>query len=175
MFTIVWNPRWFHLIKVLENDCMFNTGHYIAEILKPLSQWRSIEAVGNGRKLLVHADNAPPHTAKLSTQYFNENRMKSALHPSHSPGLAPSDLYLFGYVKRCLAGVSFERADQLLALSLTASRRVFQKKQEFVFRPFGKESRNTNCFPVKAITRWMSLNQFSEILLLKCRLMTVSI
>jgi hypothetical protein len=27
---------------------------------------------------------------------------------------APSDFYLFGYVKKCLAGLSFQDADQLL-------------------------------------------------------------
>jgi hypothetical protein len=36
-------------------------------------------------------------------------------HPLYSPDLAPSDFYLFGYVKRCLAGRSFEDVDQLLA------------------------------------------------------------
>jgi hypothetical protein len=41
--------------------------------------------------------------------------MKSAPHPLCSPDLAPSDFYLFGHVKRCLAGLSFEDADQLLA------------------------------------------------------------
>jgi hypothetical protein len=41
--------------------------------------------------------------------------MKSAPHPSYSPDLAPSDFYLFGYVKRDLAGLLFEDADQLLA------------------------------------------------------------
>jgi histone-lysine N-methyltransferase SETMAR len=116
MLTIVWNPRAFHLTKVLENDRKFNPGYCIAEIVEPLSQWRSIEAGGNERKLLVHADNARPHTAKLSTQYFNENRMKSAPYPPYSPDLAPSDFYLFGYVKRCLAGLLFEDADQLLAV-----------------------------------------------------------
>jgi hypothetical protein len=74
-------------------------------ILEPLSQWRSIEAAGNERKSLVHADNARAHTAKLSTRYFNQNRMKPAT----------PDFYLFGNVKRCLAGPSFEDADQLLA------------------------------------------------------------
>jgi histone-lysine N-methyltransferase SETMAR len=93
----------------------FNTGYYIAEILEPLSQWRSIEAAENERKLLVHADRARSHTAKLSTQYFNENRMKLAPHPPYSPDLAPSDFYLFGDVKRCLAGLSFKDLDQLLA------------------------------------------------------------
>jgi hypothetical protein len=37
MLTIVWNPRGFHLIKVLEKRRKFNTGCYIAEILEPLS------------------------------------------------------------------------------------------------------------------------------------------
>jgi hypothetical protein len=74
-----------------------------------------MEAAGNERKLLMHADNVRPHTAKLSAQYFNENRMKSAPHPPYSPDLAPSDFSLFGHVKRCLASLSFEDADQLLA------------------------------------------------------------
>jgi hypothetical protein len=41
--------------------------------------------------------------------------MKSAPHPPYSPDLAPSDFYLFGYLKGHLAGLSFEDADQLLA------------------------------------------------------------
>jgi hypothetical protein len=105
----------FHLIKVLEKGCKFNAGYYVAEIFEPLSQWRSIEAAGNKRKLLGQADNALPHAAKLSGQYFNENRMKSTPHPPCSPDLVPSDFYLFGHIKRCLAGFSFEDADQLLA------------------------------------------------------------
>jgi hypothetical protein len=40
--------------------------------------------------------------------------MKSAPHPPYSPDLAPSDFYLFGHVKRCLAGLSSEDVDQLL-------------------------------------------------------------
>jgi hypothetical protein len=64
--------------------CKFNAGHYIAEILEPLSQWSSIETAGNKRKLLVHADNACPHISKLSTQYFNENQMKSAPYSPYS-------------------------------------------------------------------------------------------
>jgi hypothetical protein len=115
MLTIVWNPRGFHLIKILEKGCKFNAGHHVAETLEPLSQWRSTEPADNERKLLVHADNACLHTAKLSTQYFTENQMKSAPHPPYSRDLALSDFYLFGYVKRCLAGLSFEDADQLLA------------------------------------------------------------
>jgi hypothetical protein len=115
MLAIVWNPRGFHLIKVLDKGRKSNAGYYIAEILEPSSQSRSIETAGNERKLMVHADNAHPHITKLSTQYFNENQMKSAPHPPYSPDLTPSDFYLFGDAKRCLAGLSFKDADHLFA------------------------------------------------------------
>jgi hypothetical protein len=114
MLTIFWNPCGFHLITVLEKGRKFNSGYSIAEILESLSQSRSTETAGNERKLLVHADNTPRQIAKLSTQYFNENRMKSAPHPPYSLDLAPSDFYLFGHIKRCLARLSFEDADPLL-------------------------------------------------------------
>jgi hypothetical protein len=41
--------------------------------------------------------------------------MKSAPQTPYSPDLAPSYFYLIGYVKRRLAGLSFDDADQLLA------------------------------------------------------------
>jgi hypothetical protein len=40
--------------------------------------------------------------------------MKAAPHPPHSPDLVPSDFCLFGYIKGCLACISFENADELL-------------------------------------------------------------
>jgi hypothetical protein len=40
--------------------------------------------------------------------------MEQALHPSYAPDLAPSDFYLFGYLKERLQGQHFEDGDQLL-------------------------------------------------------------
>jgi hypothetical protein len=39
--------------------------------------------------------------------------MKTAHHSVHSPDLAPSEFYLFGYVKGCLAVFPFESIDEL--------------------------------------------------------------
>jgi hypothetical protein len=41
--------------------------------------------------------------------------MKSPPYPRDSHDLALSDFYLLGNVKRCLAGISFGNADELLA------------------------------------------------------------
>jgi hypothetical protein len=126
MLRIVWNPCGFYLIKFLEKGHKFNTGYYIAEILEPLSQSHSIEAAGNERKLLVHADNARPHAAKLSTQSFNGNRMKSAPHPPYSADLAPSDFYLFRYAKRCLAMPLIRACRSAYGNSRQSSRRYWK-------------------------------------------------
>jgi hypothetical protein len=50
-------------------------------------------------KLIVHADNARPHTAKMTSQFMEQNSMQRAPHSAYSLDLAPSDFYLFGYVK----------------------------------------------------------------------------
>jgi histone-lysine N-methyltransferase SETMAR len=40
--------------------------------------------------------------------------MKRAPHPAYSPDLAPSDFYLFGYVKQLLAGQEFPDGEALV-------------------------------------------------------------
>jgi hypothetical protein len=45
---------------------------------------------------------------------MEENGPERAIHPPHSPDLAPFDFYVFGHVKHCLRGASFETADELL-------------------------------------------------------------
>jgi hypothetical protein len=44
-----------------------------------------------------------------------DGNRRHILHTPYSPDLAQPDFYLFKYVKRCLAGLSFEDANQLLA------------------------------------------------------------
>jgi hypothetical protein len=41
--------------------------------------------------------------------------MRIALHPSYSPGLAPSDFFSFGHLKNHLQGQQFGSADELLS------------------------------------------------------------
>jgi hypothetical protein len=48
---------------------------------------------------------------------MEENGMARASHPFYSPDLAPSDFYLFGFMKCCLRGQSFEAFDALFSAS----------------------------------------------------------
>jgi hypothetical protein len=65
----------------LEEWRKFNAMHYVIEILSPLSEWRAVDAPESDRKLIVHADNARPHTARPSVEFFEDNRIKTAPHP----------------------------------------------------------------------------------------------
>jgi histone-lysine N-methyltransferase SETMAR len=96
MLTIVWNPSGFHLLNVLLAGCKFNSNHYVTNIIGPIAGWRRVQAGASRRKLIIHADNARPHVAKLTEQFQEHNSMKRGPHPAYSPDLAPSDFYLFG-------------------------------------------------------------------------------
>jgi histone-lysine N-methyltransferase SETMAR len=113
MLTIVWNPGGFHLVNILPKGFKFNASHYVTQIFDSLSKWRKTQVGRTSRKLIVHADNARPHTAKMTSQFMEQNSMQRAPHPAYSPDLAPSDFYLFGYVKQLLSGCQFAGQDSL--------------------------------------------------------------
>jgi hypothetical protein len=59
--TIVRNPLGFHLLEALPKGNIFNAEYYPVNILAELLPLRPQV---DGRKLVIHADNARPHTAR---------------------------------------------------------------------------------------------------------------
>jgi hypothetical protein len=51
----------------------------------------------------------------MTQPFLERNAMKRAPHPAYSPDLAPSDFYLFGYVKQFVARQEFPDGEALLA------------------------------------------------------------
>jgi hypothetical protein len=64
--------------------------------------------------LWLDAHRARPHKANVLTDYITRNEMKRTPHPLYSPDLAPSDFFLFGYVKRKSMGYRAESESELL-------------------------------------------------------------
>jgi hypothetical protein len=79
MITIIWNPSGFHVVSAFPNGLKFNTGYYTREILQEIKNWREPQGVGSARKLIVHADNARSHTAKLLMDFLEANNMRKLL------------------------------------------------------------------------------------------------
>jgi hypothetical protein len=89
----------FPLIVALPKGCTFNADYYRDNILAALTQ---LQPEDDGRKLGVGADNARAHTPQKCQIFCEENGLRLAPDPPYSPDLAPSDFFLFGYVKERL-------------------------------------------------------------------------
>jgi hypothetical protein len=91
MLTMVWNPTGFYLINILSNGIKFNTSYYIADIFVPLLKWRKTQVDGSDGKLIIPADPARRHRARVALEFLKHNGMKRAPRPPYSPDLTPSD------------------------------------------------------------------------------------
>jgi transposase len=112
MLTIVWNTRGFHVIDAMPRGETFSARYYIDHILTPIC--RRLIPTGR-RKLVIHADNSRCHTAKVVLDFVSQNGVRVAPHPPYSPDIAPSDFFLFGYLKHELRGSCFHIVEELLA------------------------------------------------------------
>jgi hypothetical protein len=109
--TIAWNPLGFSLIVALPKGRTFNAEYHHDNIFAALTQ---LQPEDDGRKLVVHADNARDHTAQKCRTFCQENGLRLVLHPSYSSDLALSDFFMFGYVKERLKGMAFPSYEELL-------------------------------------------------------------
>jgi hypothetical protein len=121
----------FHVVKLLPKRGSFNASYHTTEILPEVVRWRNEEPGMAGQKLIVYSHNACPHTARQTRDFIEADGMEQALHPPYSPILAPSDFYLFGYLRDRLQGQHFEDGDQLfdalMALTETIEKVTLQR------------------------------------------------
>jgi hypothetical protein len=99
---MVWNPSGFHLSKFIRKDIKFNASYCVPQTRNALSVSRGVQIGRVNWKLIMDADIARPHTAKVTLDFMERNVIKRAPHPTYSPDLSPSDLYLCGHVNQLL-------------------------------------------------------------------------
>ena len=110
MFTVMWSAGGIKSISVLPPGGRFNR-EYFEEVLDEMAaEIRKRRPVNGTKGMKIHLDNARPH---IVPGKIDELEMTRLPHPPYSPDLAPSDFFLFGYLKNMLQGTSFARADEL--------------------------------------------------------------
>jgi hypothetical protein len=80
MPAAAWNPSGFHVLTALPSAGKFNTGYQTTEILERMKTLVKGQGTTGTRKLIVHSDNARPHTASLLMDFVNANRMTRSPH-----------------------------------------------------------------------------------------------
>ena len=114
MVTIFWNIDKFFIVDLMKEGEKFNSKYFINNIISPLKE--IVYPQGKKPKenpYTLHFDNALPHTSNASTKFLVDNGFKRAPQPPYSPDLAPSDFFLFGFLKNQLEGEKFDDFEQL--------------------------------------------------------------
>ena len=89
-----------------------NSDYYIKYYLNPMVTARkSRHRKADIDRLVLHHDNARPHTSKRTTGYIIATGFKVLRPPPYSPDLAPCDFWLFPLIKGRLAGQIFDSVE----------------------------------------------------------------
>jgi histone-lysine N-methyltransferase SETMAR len=106
MISVFWDSRGVLLLDFLANGETINSARY-QQTLKKLA--RSVrEKRPDLQDVILHHDNARPHTARATTAAIAAKGWTILPHPAYSPDLAPSDFHLFGPLKDYLRGQKFD-------------------------------------------------------------------
>jgi histone-lysine N-methyltransferase SETMAR len=66
------------------------------------------------KRWLIHMDNARPHNSGQTQKCIEASRAEPLSHPVYSPDLAPTDFFLFRYIKGKLSDYNCENREDLL-------------------------------------------------------------
>lgn len=77
------------------------------------SKFKEMTGRSTVRDVMLHHDNAGPHTSKVVTKYLNKERVDILPHPPYSPDLAPCDFFLFPKLKKELKNKRYNKVEHL--------------------------------------------------------------
>jgi hypothetical protein len=114
MFTIMWNPRRFHVVNQLLSDTKMDSNYFTTNILAPLrEEFIPRDRVQRPKPLVVHVECRAIHTSGVTQRFMSEHQMSRMPKPPYSPDLAPSDFSLFSTVKNRLERIHTVDGDDL--------------------------------------------------------------
>ena len=114
MLTIIWGVYGTYIIDELPEGEHFNSQYFVEHILLPLEAQKQIIWPGRGNhKILLHLDNCRVHNSQYTQSVMDQTIFKRAPHPPYSPDIAPSDFFLFGYIKEKLKGHLHNNKEEL--------------------------------------------------------------
>ena len=111
MITVFWDACGVLLVEFLQKGQTINSACYQATLMKLAAAIRRKRP--NLQNVILHHDNARPHTAHATTDLIAAKGWTVLPHPPYSPDLAPSDFFLFGPLKDNLRGQKFDNDEEV--------------------------------------------------------------
>jgi histone-lysine N-methyltransferase SETMAR len=112
MATVFWDCERVILINMLPRGQSINSDVYVETLKK---RFRRVCPHKDVTKVLLHQDNARPHTSLHTREAITKIQWTALPHPPYSPDLAPSDYHLFSPFKDAVRGKKFEGAEKFVS------------------------------------------------------------
>jgi histone-lysine N-methyltransferase SETMAR len=113
MFIVFWNFQGTLLAYFQKRGENVNSASYYEVLLKLRDAIHRKRPGQLTRGVLLHHDNARPHTAQATQDRLQELQWELLEHPPYSPDLAPSDFHLFSLPKSHLGGKPFSGDEEV--------------------------------------------------------------
>jgi len=114
MLTILWGVDSFYILEALPGSQKFDSDYFISILKKLKKEYCKIKKKMSVQGVYLHLDNAKVHTSMATVATAKKLGFTMLKHPSYSPDIAPSDFFLFGYIKDQLKNTEFETTDELI-------------------------------------------------------------
>ena len=139
MITVIWGVHGTYIVDMLPEGEHLNSIYFAKNILGPLEDQKDEIWPGRGKhKIWLHLDNCRVHNSKYVQDEMKKTCFKRAPHPPYSPDIAPSDFFLFGYVKEKLRGESFKERNELYQAIVSIIEDISEKTKRNVFQEWTK-------------------------------------
>jgi hypothetical protein len=100
LISVLWSVNGIHHLIDVPPGMKHNSSFFCDVVMPGLIQNMTFSSRRRTLKLFfIHLDNARPHNSKQSQECIQASKAKRLPHPVYGPGLAPSDFFLFGYLK----------------------------------------------------------------------------
>jgi hypothetical protein len=101
-------------VEFLPEGEHFNNTYFVKVSMQQLLENICPEMEKNDPKpILLHLDNTHPHNSKAVQEFMVQNHISRSPQPQYSLDIAPCNYFLFGNVKRLLAGMRAAGIDEL--------------------------------------------------------------
>jgi histone-lysine N-methyltransferase SETMAR len=120
MLCIWWDMEGTIHYELLERNLTVTAERHCQQ-LRRLEEAIQQKRPGRRQGVILHRDNARPHTENMTKAAIQELDWENLPHPPYSPDLVPSDYHIFSSLSNNLRGVSFNNDAELQIGSTTSS------------------------------------------------------
>lgn len=116
MVCVFFSKKAVETVTLLNKEEKANAHWFRDQCIVPLiDKWQNSHVKHSSNNLVIHFDNAPPHTSNIVNNYINDKKRVSRLdHPPYSPDLSPCDFWLFPTIKNKMKGSVYLSESEIL-------------------------------------------------------------